>query len=73
MGLISVFLKLIDFTCVSEHTYTTKKEEIGLDVNEEKKRKCVLISGQQNAGRNRKMKVKGKVKQPGVAQRVSGS
>ena len=36
MGLISVFSKLIDVTCVSEHTCTTKKQEVGLEVNEEK-------------------------------------
>ena len=34
MGLISVFLKLIDGNCKSESTYTTKKQEIGLEVNE---------------------------------------
>jgi len=26
MGLISVFLKLIDVTCMSEHTYSTERE-----------------------------------------------
>ena len=37
MGLISVFSELIDITCMSEHTNTTKKQEVGLDVNEEEK------------------------------------
>jgi len=37
MRLISVFSKLIDVTCMSEHTYTAKKQEVGLEVNEEKK------------------------------------